>query len=378
MVTIGSNVVEALGCNHPPLRKKREEVIMEESTSVQTEQDFGELLYEESNAKSALDAPSGRVGAKGWAQRIYIILIGAAMLAWFVYSLINAANQPDVGWGKAIVKHIAAFLLLAMSETILMLTAFNAWGKFARAVFKHKALTRQHGIEGAQTRQLEEELKAADANKGKETAFRMYREHVVLVYKGNKIILNKNEIQSVKCSPTPKGYQLTFCLYDGNEKVSIPIPPIDLPFIRNNFERFDYEPGQRQKINLKKKFPAILFACLPLLLGVGILLLRHFLLNDMPIIFGLVFMSFGVIFVTWQFSEVAVIYYGILTILGGLLLIGLPLGIVWTIVDLVESITWTSVLTTFTPIHSVLSVFLGLGPMMIILGIDAFVKCSRM
>ena len=351
---------------------------MEELTSVQTEQDLGELLYEESNAKSVLDAPSGKVGAKGWAQRIYMILLGAAMLAWFVYSLINAANQPDVGWGKAIVNHILAFLLLVMSETILMLTAFNGWGKFARAVLKHKALTRQHGMEGVQTRQLDEELKAADANKGKENALRIYREYVVLVYRGNELVINKNEIQSVKCAPSPNGYILTFCMYDGREFVSIPFPAIDLPFVRNNLERFDYQPGQREKINLKKKIPGILFACLPLLLGVGILLLRHFLLNDMPIIFGLVFVSFGVIFVTWQFSDVAVIHYGVLTILGGILLIGLPLGIALTIVDLVESITWTSVLTTFTPIHSVLSVFFGLGPMMIILGIGAIVECSRM
>ena len=351
---------------------------MDELTSVQTEQDFGEVLYEESNAKSALDAPSGKVGAKGWAQRIYMILLGLALLAWFVYSLINAANQPDIGWGKAIVKHVASFLLLVMSETILMLTAFNGWGKFARAILKHKALTRQRGIEGARTRQLDEELKAADANKDKENALRIYREHVVLVYKGQQVVLNKNEIQSVKCSPSPKGYQLKFCTYEGREWVSIPIPATDLPLVRNNLDRFDYEPGQRQKINLKKKIPSILFACIPLLIGVGILLLRHFFLNDMPIIFGLVFMAFGVIFVTGQFSEVAVIHYGVMTILGGILLIGLPVGIALTIVDLVDSITWTSVLTTFTPIHSVLSLFLGLGPMMIILGIGGIVECSRM
>ena len=351
---------------------------MEELTSVPTEQDFGELLYEESNAKSALDAPSGKVGAKGWAQRTYMILLGAALLIWFVYSLINATVQPDVGWGKAIVKHIAPILLLVMSETILMLTAFNAWGKFARAVLKHKALTRQRGIEGVRTRQLDEELKAADANKGKENALRIYREHVVLVYRGNELVINKSEIKSVKCDLNPKGYQLRFCLYDGSEKVSIPIPPIDLPFVRNNFDNFDYEPGQRQKIDLKKKIPGILFASIPMLIGVGILLLRHFLLNDMPIIFGLVFVSFGLIFVTGQFSEVAVIHYGVMTILGGILLIGLPLGIALTIVDLVESITWISVLTTFTPVHAVLSVFLGLGPMMIILGVGAIVECSRL
>ena len=351
---------------------------MEELTSIQTEQDFGEVLYEESNAKSVLDAPSGKIGAKGWAQRIYMILLGVAMLAWFVYSLINAATQPDIGWGKAIVKHIAAFLLLVMSETILMLTSFNGWGKFARAVLKHKVLTRQRGMEGVQTRQLEEELKAADANKGKENALRIYREYVVLVYRGNELVLNKNEIQSVKCDPSPKGYQLRFCMYDGSEKVSIPIPPIDLPLVRNNFEQFDYQPGQREKINVKKKIPSILFACIPLLIGVGILLLRHFLLNGMPIIFGLVFVFFGVIFVTGQFSEVAVIHYGVMSILGGMLLIGLPFGIALTIVDLVKSITWTSVLTTFTPVHSVLSLFLGLGPMMIILGIGAIVDCARL
>ena len=341
--------------------------------------DYGVILYEKSNAKSVLDAPTGKVGAKGWAQRIYMILLGAAMFGWFLYSLITAATNPEIGALKAILKHLAPFFLLALAETILMLTAFNAWGKFSRSILRHKALTRQRGIEGVRTRQLAEELQAADANKAKENAVRIYRDYIVVINHGETTTIERSQLQRVSCNRAPVGYRLVFHLYDDMEVTAdIQISMSDLPFIKKHFDNFEYTPAKREKGYLKKKFPMLAFAFIPVLLGVVILILRSLVLQGMPIIFGIVFIAFGVVFITAQFSDIAVIGHGIMSILGGLLLVGLPLGIALQIVDLVAEISFTTVLTTFTEFHAVFTVFLGMGPMLIILGIFAIIDCAKL
>ena len=71
---------------------------MEELNKEQTP-DYGVVLYEKSTAKHALDAPTGKVGAKGWAQRIYMLLLAVALFGWFLYSLISAATDPEIGVG---------------------------------------------------------------------------------------------------------------------------------------------------------------------------------------------------------------------------------------------------------------------------------------
>ena len=341
--------------------------------------EYGVILYEKSNAKHILDAPTGKVGAKGWAQRIYMIILGVGLLGWFLYSVINKATQPDIGFGKAIVSHLVAFFLLLVAETILMLTAFNGWGKFVRRVMRHKALTRQHGMEGVQTRQLDAEFQAADANKSNENAVRIYKNCIVVVNLGEVITIDRSSLQRVTCQRGPAGYHLKFHLYDDTQILTnIRIPFSDIPFVKKHFDNFEYTSEPREKGYLKKKFPTLAFAFIPVLLGIALLILRSLVLKGMPIIFGIVFIAFGVVFITAQFSDIAVIGHGILTILGGLLIMGLPLGIALQIIDLVEEISFTTVLTTFTPIHAVFSVFLGLGPMLIILGISAIVDCTRL
>ena len=350
-----------------------------EEKNVRDDIDYGVILYENSNAKHVLDAPTGKIGAKGWAQRIYIIILGVALLGWFLYSLINKATQSEVGVGKAIVSHIAPFFLLLMAETILMLTAFNAWGKFARGVLRHKALTRQRGIEGAKTRQLDSELQAADANKAKENAVRIYKDYIVVINLGEVITIDRTNLQRVTCKRGPVGYYLRFYLYDDTEIVAnLPIHLSEIPFIKKHFDNFEFTQGPSDKGYWKKKLPMLAVSFLPILLGTALLILRSLVLVGMPIIFGIVFIAFGVVFMTMQFSDIAVIGHGVLSILGGLLIMGLPLGIAIQIVALVDEISFTTVLTTFTEFHAVFSVFFGFGPMLIILGISAIVDCTRL
>ena len=354
---------------------------MEEVNKEQA-QDFGVLLYEKSNAKHALDAPTGKVGARGLAQRIYVLLLGIALFAWFLYSLISAATDPEIGIGKAIVNHVASFFVLFVAEFILMLTAFNAWGKFARMALK-RGWTRQRGMEGVKNRELEAELAEVDANKEKEYAIRVYRDLIVVINDGEETLIHRAELSRVKCEPYPsadlRGYQVTFELY-GEESViaGMPLLTADLPLFKKHFDNFEYTPAPLEKEYLKKRLPMLALMFFILLIGVAIIVVRSLLLPDMPLIIGVAFLSFGVLLTLAQFSDVAVIGNGVIPICTGLLFVGLPIAIGLTIADLVEEITIASLLATFTPLHAGLSVFLGFGPMLIIVGIARLVDCARL
>ena len=347
-----------------------------------SESDFGVVLYEKSNAKHALDAPTGKLSGKALAQRIYMIILAVALFGWYLYSVINEAKDPEIGAINAIIDHLITFFVLFVAELILLVTAFNAWGKLARFATKNK-LTRKHGMEGVQTRQLEEELAEADANKAKEYAIRVYRDVVEIVDAGETKLIHFHEIQRVRCEPDTRpgyrGYQVTFELYDGESVTPVTVlNTVDIPQFRKHFDNFEYIPAKRGKEYFKKKLPTVAFMLVPLLIGVAIIVVRSLVLPDIPLIIGAAFLAFGTLLMVAQFSDVAVIGNGIMLILTGLIFVGLPIAIGLTIVDLVEEITLATLLTTFTPVHAFVSVFFGFGPMLIIVGISGLVDCAKL
>lgn len=339
--------------------------------------DYGEILYEKSNAKTMYDTPTGINSAKGWVMRIYMILLCVALLAWFIYSVVNMASQEDANIVSVLVNHVMAFFVLAVAELILLLSAFGGWGKFLRTSLRH-GLTRQRGIEGAQVRQLQEELATADANKSMEDAVRIYKDCVVVVNIGVEKIINYSDLQRVKCDPQPKGYRLTFLLYDNTEIVADQLIPLsDLPLVKKHFDNFDYAPARRQKGYWKDKISVLAIALVPILVGIGAIILHYLVFNDMPLVFGIFFIAVGIIVALGQFGDIPVIQNGVLPILFGSLFTALPILIALTLTDFIETLTVAAILNTFTPVHAILSVFLGLGPMMIIIGVAGIIDSLR-
>lgn len=341
-------------------------------------QDFGVVLFEKSNAKHVLDAPTGKVGAKGWVTRIYMILLGVGLFAWFLYSLIHAASDPETGVGAAIVSHIASFFVLFVAEFILMLTAFGAWGKFTRSALK-KGLARQRGMAGVQNRQLEAEFAEADENKANECAIRVYRDVTVVVNDGVETLIHREELQRVRCEKTQRGFQLIFERYSEQPVVaSLCLPLTDLPQVKKHFDNFEYTPAAREKGYFKQRLPMMAFMIVPVLIGVAIIVVHSLVLPDMPLIIGAGFLAIGLLLVLTQFSDVAVIGNGVIPIGAGLIFAGLPVAIALTVADMAESVSIASLFSYFSPLHAGLSLFLGLGPVMIIAGVAGIVDCARL
>ena len=339
-------------------------------------QDYGGILYEISDAKHILDEQKGKVGAKAIAQRIYMILLGAALFGWFLYSLIAAAI--GVGVGKAIVGHLAAFFVLTVIEVILMLTAFGAWGAFLRAAFRHNVRAGKTGREIREIDRLEEELAELDENKKKENAVRIYKEYVVVLNDGEETVLRRDSLQRVKCEPQYGSYRITFFSSDDTQVEARHLLPIaDLPLIKRFFDCFEYVPASREKGYVKKKLPTIGFMFFPLLVGVALLIVRSLVLPDMPIIFGIVFVTLSVFFMIMQFNDLAIIGHGVEPILGGLIIMALPIGIVLTILDL-TGMGFTEMMSEFTVVHAGIGLFIGLGAMLVILGIADIIICKKL
>ena len=339
--------------------------------------DYGVILYENSNAKSFYDLPDGKLSGKAIAPRVYIIMFGAALFGWFLFSLITMAQSDGIG--VAVIGHLVAFIVLVIVEFIIVFTAFSLWGKFFRAMLRNKALFRRHRMESELTSEFENTLKAADANKAKEYAIRIYKEYVVITNLGEDIVIHRSRIRRVKCDkmPNDKVYHLTFILNDDTEAVSEhKFPLSDVPIVKGYFDCFDYTPANHQKGYFKKKLPAIAFMCIQLLIGATLLIVRSFALHDMPMIFGLGFIALSILLIIVQFRDIAVVYHGIFPIGGGLFITALPIGIMLTIGEFTK-MTVPYMLSIFTVYHAILAPFVGLGVLFVILGISGLVTCIR-
>lgn len=330
--------------------------------------DLGVALYEKSNAKTVYDAPIGKIGAKGWAQRVYMLVLGAALLGWFLYSAIASANFAG---------HVGTLIVLVLAELILMLTAFGGWGKFARATLKHRELTRQHRMEGLKTRMLEEEFAEADENKANENAVRVYRDYIVVINNGEEITLSRSELARVECNIKAGKYQLAFIAADDSRVVADELIPFaDLPLIKKHFRNFEYTRPELEKGYMAKKFPLLGMMFVPVLIGVALILLHSLVLHEMPLAFGVLFLAFGLLLIIGQFSDIAVVGHGIMPIGGGLIIMAMPLLALKTIADFTGAAIAT-LLMPFTAVHAVLGLFFGFGPMLIILGIAGIADCAK-
>ena len=370
-------------------------------------QDLGTLKYEYSDAKSELDAPSGKVGVKGIVIRTYVILLMAGLLAWFIASLVLSVQE--LGAGKAVVHHIAGFFGLVMAELILLFTGFDLWGKFARAAYRRKLVSgrNRYNRHGANLRELEAELKEADENKPTENALRIYPAHIAIMNNGERIVLDRMLIAEVNCYNFGKVLIFAFRSM-GDEPVQVAnilIPKRDFPMVARCFgENFHHirmvsSADKRQAAGTMKqddlpeevremtkgiyrapttreKLPTLFFMLIPVLIGVAITVIHCVLLPDMPIIFGIVFMGGGVIAATMVFDDYAIMAYGVTPILGGLLITALPYGILLTISQLAK-VSMASLLMPFEIWHAVFSVFFGMGIMLAILGVVGFITCIR-
>lgn len=375
-----------------------------------TTNELGTLLFETSNAKSKFDAPTkSKLSVRQIVLRVYLLLLAAGLLAWFLISLIIGAQAE--GFGTALLNHLAALFGVIAGELIIIFTAFSLWGKFARRFARMKGVrgTGRHRYrrEGAELRALQAELDEADENKPTENALRIYPEYIVVINDGIKTTLSRAEIETINCYDF--GKELIFAFYADGETLAAKarVRKAELPLMRKIFgEKLDYarltapvkqggkpqagtmpyddipeqvkeaSEGVIRRSTVREKLPVLFFMMVPLFVGAAVLTVHFVVLPDMPLIFGVLFIGFGVLGMSTVFGEIPVFAYGVTPVLGGLFITAIPISVLFMLEHYLE-MSALSLLMPFTIVHAVLSVFAGFGLMLVIMGIAGIVRCIR-
>ena len=347
-------------------------------------QEDSELLYEYSDAKTMYDAPArGKVTLKGLISRGYIVVLGVGILVWFLYSLI--AMSIEIGFGRALLYHLPAVFGMFVGEFILFLSAFAAWGKFIRFAFRHNLVnTKAHGGEGRDLRLLEAEMNAADEQKPVENAFRVYRDFLVIINNGKKITLPRESVQKVTCQEI--GDHLGLTVYaDIAVNVAVKLPRSEFPRVRRHFKEFEYrkavrnfEDGQSIAENSKKfDLAPLLFSFVCLAVCGGVMAMHFTFAPALPLILPLGFGFFGILLFLIAFEGYTpIIKNGVIIILLGLFFTGIPVAVLFSVVSM-AGVSAVSLLLPFTVVHAVLSLFLGIGPMVLISGVAGLITSIR-
>lgn len=339
--------------------------------------DYGDLQYEYSDAKTVYDQPvKEKRGIAPVLIKIYLILVAAGMLGWFLYSII--AQSLNVGFGNALVSHLLWLFILIIIEMVLLFTAFKAWGKFARFAFRRN-LVKRRGRGSARVRQLEAEINEAEENESHENGVYVYSSYIVIVNEGEKTVLNRAELQSVsaKLSPNKRWLELEFLSQSGEEKYSALVPYTDLPSMRRTFEgQLAVDELSIKKADKPEPMLFVLFGVV-ILIGVALMVLHFTVFNDMPLIFGEFFTAMGVLFIIIQFNRFAVIREGIVPLLASIIISTMIIS-AFSLIAQVQGLEFTFyyVFGVFD-YKSVLIMFLAFMGMLFISGIAGTIKCIR-
>lgn len=338
--------------------------------------DYGDLQYEYSDAKTIYDAPAKeKKGIKPLFTKIYMLLVAAGMLAWFLYSIVTQSISE--GFSTAFISHLLWFFILLAIEMVLILTAFKAWGKFARFTFRHN-LVRRRRKGRVRMNQLEEEFQTAEENESKENGVYVYSNYIVIMNEGNRTVLDRGELQSVsvKQTPNPRWLNLEFLPAAEEKKYSTAVPYTDLLALRGVFTEQLVVEGPQKNPSKPEPFLFVIFGVV-ILIGVALMVLHFTVFNDMPLIFGEIFAAMGVLFIVIQFNRFAVIREGVVPLLASVIVSTMIISAMILIAQLLKiEFTFTYVFGTFD-YKSVLVMFLAFMLLLFVSGIAGIIKCIR-
>lgn len=339
--------------------------------------DYGDLQYEYSDAKTIYDAPvKDKKGLKPLLVKIYLLLIAAGMFAWFLYSII--AQSISAGFKTAITSHVIWIFIFIAIELVLLFSAFNVWGKFARFAFRRNLVNRR-GRGRTRVRQLEAEINEAEENESHENGLYVYSSYIVIVNEGEKTVLNRAELQNVsaKLSPNKRWLELEFLSQSGEEKYSALVPYTDLPSMHRTFEgQLAVDEVSIKKADKPETMLFVLFGVV-ILIGVALMVLHFTVFNDMPLIFGEFFAAMGALFIIIQFNRFAIIREGVVPLFTSIIFITLIISAL-SLLAKVQSIKFDFyyVFSTFD-YKAVLILFVAFMLILFVSGIAGIIKCIR-
>lgn len=158
--------------------------------------DLGKLLYSYSDARTWVDLPSEQKFRRIFAvQRVFLLALAALLSIWFftalIYQLCTAENA-----GKALLKLLPSFVLIAACVAILLISVFKGWGKLLRWGYKHNLVHGKGALQRMRVEEMKRELERADRRKAIENRIDITPDYVVLSIYGKEQTYRREVIQA--------------------------------------------------------------------------------------------------------------------------------------------------------------------------------------
>lgn len=351
--------------------------------------------YGVDNSKTMYDTHKGqRAAALKSPYAVYLLALVAFMLFWFVYSFIHAAmNESRVA---VLLRFLPSFFVLAACVTIIFLSVFGVWGKFARRALKKNMVS----AKGGDRERLEAEVQAADANKGKENALNIFEDYVEVINYGERQVLRISLLRQVLIRKYGGPCSVTFVSLRG-EKVyaCADVPKADIYQIKAIFGNMcKVESGARRKREKETRLPDFYYEkekfelegaqIAGLVMGGicaavgGAVVALHYCVNEtIPMPLGIFFIAGGLLAIITVFSAVPVVKVFVIPFLFGLIFTGFPfmLSISISQSEGVKVVlpTFHEFLCSFSPLYCGLFFIAGMGLLLILVAFVNLIKYLR-
>ena len=165
-------------------------------------EDLGVKLYGfgRTNKKGINVQPGERKKIWRSPSAIYLYIVSAFLVFWFLYTVIDGA----INGGLAIPKLIADFFTLAACLLIIFLSVFKLWGKFARFALKHNLVKNGERASVEESAEMMENYYEKLDNSAPEPVFEVYENYIRVTDGAEVKVLRRSGVSQIYAYQTGK------------------------------------------------------------------------------------------------------------------------------------------------------------------------------
>lgn len=358
-------------------------------------EDLGVKLY--GFGKSGIKTNNKKAGERKKIWRspaaIYLYVVAAFLLIWFLYTVIDDALQ---GGAKTLLNHIADFFALAVCLLIIFLSVFKLWGKFGRFALKHNLVRNgeRAGVEES-TEMMESYYEKLDYP-DPEPVFEVY-ENYIRVTDGNEVkVLRRSGVSLITVRTMEKDFFITIVSYNMEFILcnGLRLPLRELKKLKAVFgSKLEIKPlygKEDEKSRAKEKreefrenfdtthIGGLCMGIVAVLAGCGVIALHYTMADNIPAELGAFFITAGVLVVFTAFDFVPVVKAFVIPLFFGCIFAVFPV-LICIIIDNANGVqlpfsSLQQFLTSFSPLYCCVAFLESVSVPIIISAFSGLVK----
>lgn len=346
--------------------------------------DYGKLLFDFDGNLNGLEMSKQRRKAMFRSVGFYYLITPVfVMVVWFIASLI--INSIKYGFLKSVGLHASGFFALFVMSLILLLSAFGGWGKFMRWAGRRNLAD----IKGFNQNERERE----EVSQSRHHSIQIYEEYLVVTNFGWSQAYYFDKVAQVILESADKFhtiYKVKFISVDGEEVksyVQIPREKTIIIQLKKIFgEKLKIKnAGQTKKTAVLRRNKSIgsligltLFVSIPILAGIGVILMHFYVAPSIPAVLGVFFIFGGCIALCGVYDFVPALKDVLVPILFGSVFLFFPMSIIQVIIEHSNAgLTLKQMFGIFHPISVAVFFFGWLGLLCIFVGIKNLIDYIR-